>query len=197
MPVEGEYISLIIAGPLFNDSIGDLLAKLRLTGIKNDGLVIVKEVILQVRMGFYDQIGESRIAQILLSLPTDNPTSLDSITRLKAGIAEVLWCRMLLLRRLPSLFMDASDKTQEIWDQEGLTRQAGASELDKELDRIQDELNDMLSDLAGDAEADDSSLLVYVSGVPDNQPRPGDTAFGNGKYVGRNLWPSRGDTNNF
>lgn len=182
--------------PLFLANTATLLSKLRLTGVKGDGAAIVDEVIQQVRLGFYDFLGTSRVAAIVAITASDTPATEDELTRFRANLAESMWTRLLLMRRLPMLFMDASDKTQEIWDQEGLTRYASRVELDAEVERLERELNDLLNDLTGEEEPDESTINVMVIEPSCTPPRPGDTAFGRGRYIGRNIWPERGDTNN-
>lgn len=168
--------------PLFIADTATLLAKLRLTGVKasSDCMRIVDDVILQVRLGFLDFLGQDRISAITGITYTDAPTDADGAMRLRANIAESSWVRLHLLRRLPLQFMDAGGKTRETWNDEGLTRDA--ANMEAEIKRLELEVQDLLADLTGEQDPDEGTLNVSVIGPDRRPPVPGETAFGRRRY---------------
>jgi len=173
-----------MATPLFIASSALLQQKLRLSGVDGDALAIFEDCLEAVRIGLYDALPNGRVDQIKATAYAEGGTTADQLMRARANRAEVTWMRLLLLRRLPLLFLDASDKTREEWNQEGLTREAG-KEADKEIARLEAELGDLLTDLLGDAQPDTSTINVYVGEPCRPVPRPGDTAFGRRDFYGR------------
>lgn len=167
--------------PLFNTSMATLKAKLRLTGAAQpDALAVIEDAVSQVRIGFYDFVGPDRINAILATPLNDAPTSTEQIIRSKAAVIETKWARMILLRVMPMLFMDASGDTGRVWNEEELTREAGAAN-EKELARLQEEIDRGLADLRGDDGTPEQlgSLSARTFGPATTPLRPGE-AFGLG-----------------
>lgn len=161
---------------LFFQNVNALKATLRLSGTANsDGLAIIDAAIQQTRVGFYDTLGALRISQLLALTLTENPTDIDGILRLKASLCESSWVRMLLLRKMPLLFIDGSSKTREIWNEEALTREA-QKDIDSEIARLATEIQDFLTDLASGT-AEESILNISSIGPDRKPPRVGQSAF--------------------
>lgn len=148
--------------PLFISTVDNLRARLRLSSAQgNEDLPeILDEAMQTARVGIYERLGASVVSSIAATTATENPVTQDQITRTKAEILEVSWVRMILLRRLPVLFMDAGAATREIWDTEGMTRDAKWSEIDREIGRLLSEIESLLGSLAGDSESGPTGRAV-------------------------------------
>lgn len=109
--------------PLFVEDMPALKAAMRLTGaVSPDALAMIDIAVQEVRFGFYKALEADRVAELLAITFAENPTSEDGLLRMLANTVEVAWVKMLLMRAMPVLFMDTSSSTQQIWNQEGLTR---------------------------------------------------------------------------
>lgn len=161
--------------PLFVQDRETLKAKLRLSGsTSTDAEAILDDAILNARIGFFDSLGSHRINKIKATPLSDNPSTAADIMRARAAIAEVKWVRMLLLRALPSLFVDGSGVALTAWNDEAMIREKGQSELWKEINRLQDEVNDALKDLTGEKPPDAGTIWASSLG-PSRPPRPYDS----------------------
>lgn len=162
--------------PLFIADIATLKAELRLSGsTQSDTTVLIERAVQEVRAGFYDSLGEARVAQIVAMAVEENPTSSDGILRMKAANTEVKWTRLRLIQTLPSLFMDSSGNTDQIWNEEGLTRDASATDIKRLSDRLENEINEALADLDGTVEP--GSASVAVIGPQTTPAKPGESVF--------------------
>lgn len=176
--------------PLFIPSVAELKASLRLTGAASgDALAMLDSAIQKVRIEFYHELEEDRIADIVAITHTDNPTTDDGILRLVAEQTELAMVRRELYRVLPVLFMDAAGVKQEAWNEEGFTRRAGASELAAEMDRLEAEIVTGMERLGGEDEVV-GSVQGGVLEPEGDQPRPGDSAAAGGLVV-NNIVPYR------
>lgn len=166
LPAEGE-------ATLFVPSKAELQARLRLSGTRaSDALVLLDEAIQTARVGFYDALGAERV-EVLRAIPfTIAPQTAEQALRVKAAYTEVNWVRLLLLRRLPVLFMETAGNARQAWNEEGLARQQDALSLEKELERLWAEIQDALEDLKGTT-PDNSNLNVATIGPLETPPRPG------------------------
>lgn len=134
--------------PLFVPSLTDLKSQLRLSGsTSGDADEIINSAIREVRVGFYNHLGATRVTTIVGYTPTDTPTTSNEILRSQAQVTETKWVKMLLLRSLPSHFLDASGDTRNAWNEEGLTRDSSQADLSREIKRLNDEVLDALKDL--------------------------------------------------
>lgn len=132
--------------PLFVSSVQSLKASLRLSGVTQDDTnKAITDTILEVRTLLYSRLGFFRIDQIQATVEVNAPTSQAQLDRSRASLLETTWCRLLLLRRLPVLFQDASAQSQMTWNEEGTTRRAGASDLEKEVQRLTEEIESLLA----------------------------------------------------
>lgn len=162
--------------PLFHADMDSLKSDLRLTGAAlADTLSIIDRVVQEVRYGFYDKLGQTRVAEILGFAIEENPTTTDPLTRLLAVNCETQWVKWRLFEELPVLFMDSSGETEQIWNLEGLTREASSRDLRSVAAILENRVRDMLDDLAGTGDSGESEVtLLEPSETP---PRPGDTIF--------------------
>jgi hypothetical protein len=159
--------------PLFNIDLDTLKGKLRLSGTAQaDAEAIIEQKLSEVRVGFYDSLGVSRIGQLLAIPLEDSPTTAAGIMRLKAANTEVQWIKLLLFRALPTMFIDSSGSALQVWNEEGFTRQASQSDLSREINRLQAEVNDALKDLKGNQPVDAGVIEAATIGPACPPPRP-------------------------
>lgn len=148
--------------PLFVASMDLLKAKLRLSGSSSaDAARMIDDAVESVRVGFINHLGEVRVGQLVATAYTENALTAAAILRTKANILEITWVRLKLLRRLPTLFMDASGVQQQAWNEEqGFARDNSTG---KEIDRLEDEVLQGLEELAGTSD-DGGSMTVETFG---------------------------------
>jgi hypothetical protein len=137
----------VAVAPLFVATKALLLEKLRLSGVPaaSDAADIIDQAIEEVRLGFYDRLGDARVTQLLTFLYVENPTTANARMRSRANACEIAWCRRLLRERLPVMFMDGSANINQVWNDEAAFRRAEQSVFDK----LQAEVEAMLLILAG------------------------------------------------
>lgn len=158
-----------------------LKAALRLSGAATAGaLAVIDQAVKDVRIGFYDNLGATRVAQIVAFTDSDDPDNDNEITRAKANSVEIKWTRVLLLRRLPSLFIDASGARQTEWNDEAPFVAGPERLLNQEIEKLEAEINAALEELKGEADAEDPAVNVSVIG-PDETP----------DLPGASIWPGR------
>lgn len=163
--------------PLFIPSLAALKSALGLTAVTSaDRLACIDRAVRKARVGFYDRLGASRVGDILLIAYADSPATEQGMLRLKASETEISWVRMELLREMPVLLMPAAAASQQIWNEDSLTRNADNSLLDREISRLRTEIDDALQDLvAGQAEVEGSTLNVCVPAPTLTPARPWDS----------------------
>jgi hypothetical protein len=173
--------------PLFVADLAELKARLRLTGVpasSPDTLAIIDEAVLRARITFYRELGERRVTQLKAITYTINPTTEDGILRALANSVEIDLVRIVLLELLPNTFMDASGDANKRWNEEGLWRERGPSDLRAEILRIQNSVIESMQMLALEEVLDDeTSLKGFTISPLVTSPRPGDSLL-------LPLWPS-------
>lgn len=167
--------------PLFVASMSSLKASLRLSGMAStDALAMLNDAVEEVRVLLYDALGSARIASLKAITYALNPETDSEALRAKANHTEVKWVRLLLLQRLPTLFNDSNQATQQ-WNQEGLPRETSSRQRDVEINRLDTEIQDALVDLAGGSPSEGDIAVSVLE--PDTQPfRPGDSLAGGSLY---------------
>lgn len=160
--------------PLFIESMETLRSLVKLTGADQpDTVVAIDNATRRVRAMIYDRIGSEAVVRVLGYASEENPTTTNALLRSRAEIMEADWVRLLLMRELPVLFMDASDNTSQVWNTEELTREAGRSDLSDQIRFLEDAIEDTLAVLAGSTA---SGKVVAIVPEPDTvPPRPGDS----------------------
>lgn len=141
-----------------------------------DAQKIVDQAVEDVRLGFYDEVqglGLARVTELLAIAYTENATTAAALQRTRANSVEVAWVRYLLMQRMPLILMDAGHVTQEMWNEEGISRH----HLTKaELARLEQEILEGLAALRSDAEGQASVQYVVVD--PEVLPDvPGQSIF--------------------
>lgn len=171
------------AAPLFVADLDTLKARLRLSGLPSggDGEALYDEALMRVRTGFYRRLGATRVDTILAIDYEADPETSDEVLRAVANSAEVKWTYLVLIDLMPTLFMDASGQSQEVWNTEGLFRQGRPSA--SRIQALKDDLETDLAFLSGDP--DEVSTMRSDTIDPDPEaPDPGDSLF-DPRLIGR------------
>lgn len=173
--------------PVFNADLATVKAALRLSGVVegSDAHNMLEQALLQVRTGFYSRLGAARMAALLAISTVEAPATNDQTLRRIGDLCEVEWCRMILLDRLPVIFMDQSGGDLEFINQEGAFRSIGPDRLDRMRTRLQTQIEEWLALLAGDIEIGNAPS-VQIHTQSDQSPR----MFPFGSLLGENrrLW---------
>lgn len=136
--------------PLFVVDRAALVAALRLTGaVSKDAPAIINGAIQEVRIGFFDCLTDTRVAEILTFPTAENPNTADERTRVKAEKTEVMWTRLFLITRLPNFFLDSSGDVPQAFNEEGLTREPRVDALTREINRLNAEILKRIDALKG------------------------------------------------
>lgn len=171
------------SAPLFVADLATLKSRLRLSGLPSggDGEALYDEALVRVRTGFYRRLGVSRVDEILAITYEPDAATAEEVLRATANSAEVKWVYIALCDLMPTLFMDASGASTEVWNTEGAFRQGRPS-----ASRLQDLKNDLETDLAYlEGSPDDGASLRSATIDPDPAaPDPGDTLF-DPRLIGR------------
>lgn len=164
------------SAPLFVADLATLKSRLRLSGLPSggDGEALYDEALQRVRVGFYRRLGVARVDEILAITYEPDASTTEEVLRSVANSAEVKWTYLMLLDLMPSLFMDASGATEEIWNTEGAFRQGRPPAA-----RIEQLKTDLELDLAFLAGEDAGGSVITSTNIdPDPEaPDPGDTLF--------------------
>lgn len=162
--------------PLFISDMTTLKAALRLSGVTQpDTDAIIDRVVSEVRVGFYDRLGTTRVSTLVALPSVENPTTTDGILRTRAETTEVLWVRAMLLSELPTLFVDSSGQLPQVWQEEGLARGMGQTDAERVAEDLMQRVESALSLLADGGSANDKIKIASL-GPATTPPQPGDTA---------------------
>lgn len=166
--------------PLFLEDMTTLLGRLRLSAVTGgDALNIVGDAVMQVRVNVYARLGVARVDEIVAYGSEEDPEDHDEVMRSIAEVMEVTWVRLLLLDRLPALWMDQSGGDRETFNQEGTFRSLDSPNAQEKLRaRLQLQVDEWMAILAGDiALGDAPPVNAWTSDKPDPLPVLGDTPF--------------------
>lgn len=135
--------------PLFISDLTTVKSRLRLTGVANgtDASTFIDGAIVKMRVRFFEALGAARVAEIVGYPTGDNPTDENGILRLRAEETEHSGIRLYLLRTMPTMFLDSGSLARQVWNDEGLTREARQSDLENEIARLEQEVYDGLSEI--------------------------------------------------
>ena len=126
----------------------------------------------EVRLGFYTELGSDRVTELLALPHLESPTTDDGLTRLRAENVEYLWTRVVLMRRLPMLFVQGEGQSRAAWNEEGITREGSGSELRSEIKELNRQVRQGLAILAGEEHGDITATVLLPDATP---PRPGES----------------------
>lgn len=143
-----------MANPLFVPDFDTLRRELRLSGVKvtEDADDIIRRATLEVRMRIAERVPASIITTILATTykPTPDVSSEAEMKRALAYLLEVKWVRLVLMRTLPSMFMDNSGGITEAWNEEGAFRKRLTEDLEREARDCQVSIETWLEILNGE-----------------------------------------------
>jgi hypothetical protein len=166
--------------PLFIADMPTVEAVLRLSGVpeSSDAQVIIDEGVLQARMAFVQALTQAGVNAIRAIPYVDDPQTEDQNKRMLANLTESMLVRLHLMRTLPVLFLDSSQKDEQLWNEEGLFRNKSPFDLEREKSALQDDINNNLDLLLGEDPAGTSVLKMETIGPDVTPPRPGDSIWG-------------------
>lgn len=137
--------------PTFIVDTATMKSLLRLTGTPQpDALAMIDSGIQSAGLYLRRILGLARVVAIQGMAYSENPATLDQLSRLKANTAELYLVKINLMRSMPVLFMDNSSNTRETWNNEGLTRRVSLRDLEPEIARLQSDVDTLLAELAND-----------------------------------------------
>lgn len=163
--------------PLFVANPEDLKAALRLSAVceDRDANVLIARALQSVRENFYRRLGQARMGQLVLLVPSLTPSTPDEIIRSIAETTEIKWVRLELLDVMPTMFMDGSNNTLEGWDEAAPYRTTSSfqvAELKKSLRASIEENLDMLA--LRESQGDETTVQSF-DGTPVTVRRPFDS----------------------
>jgi len=123
---------------------------LKLDGVASaGGLAQFDQGVREARVRFFLALGESRIATIVATTPSDAPTTTAGYIRLAASACEAAIVRRQLLPKLAVAFVEGSSTAQQTWNEEGMWRFGSQLDLDAELKRLDAQISEWLDFMAG------------------------------------------------
>ena len=156
------------AEPVFIPDLDTLKARLRLSAVDTgDAAAVLDSAVEEVRLGLFAELGSSLVTEIQTLTREEPAVTDDGLTRLRAENVELLWNRMILLQRLPSLFMQSAGVARHAWNEEGITREASSKDIRTEVRELQRLVRIGLAYLLGQ---DTGDLTVFVA-EPDETPQ--------------------------
>ncbi len=171
-----------MSNPLFLEDVAAMMKELRLSGVPSgeDANSIVATALLEVRTGFYRRLGIERVGQLVdMDEELDDPTTEEELLRSLARTTEIKWTFVVLMDRMPMLFMDDSGGAWQQFNEQGTFRKLGINERTEMRTRLLQEIKANLDILAGDQELGDETSVQGGSYGDEHCPHPklGDTIF--------------------
>lgn len=156
-----------VTSPLYNTK-SDLLSRIRMATVADaQTLSIVNMTINEVRLGFFDYLGKARALEIAAYTSSDVPTTDEDILKNIAKNAEVLWVTVFLIERLPHMTLDNSGRIRDEFNDEPLTRDAGA--IAKYKENLKARINKMLGKLENPANNVSGDFQSFSCGAVDSE----------------------------
>ncbi len=161
------------ATPVFISDLPTLKERLRISQVDTgEGASVVDSVVEEVRLELYAVLGSSTVTTIAALTPGDPATTDDELKRLRAENVELLMVRLLLMRRMPILFLSSVGQARQQWNEEGITRDVDQATVRREIQTLEASVRKGLA-LLNDTDANEIRAEVIV---PDETPqRPGDS----------------------
>jgi hypothetical protein len=163
--------------PTFVISTEELRKRLRLGQINADGDAgaIFDDAMRAVSMDFRRRLTNARVIALQAMASSDSPATDDELLRMTAEVCEVRMIRRELLRRLPSIFVDGGGASQQTWNEEGFTRNAGETDLSAEIERLTLEIDEAFDLLAGKVDVGEEEVNNFAVIGTDNPAFLGDS----------------------
>ena len=162
--------------PLFVVDMKTLRDRLRLGGISvtSNAFAILEKAVEDVRVFLFDAdrgLGEAKVLALRAVTFVENTLLPAELERTKANNLEIMWVRLLLLRRMPLFFMDASAVTHEAWNEEPFTRMS-RRDIEAEIKRLEAEILQVIGSLSGVSSAGIDIFVIEPEIAPE---LPGDS----------------------
>lgn len=143
-----------MVAPYFFDDIDELKGRLRLSAVPDstDAQEIIEDALEQVQAGMAMRLGTDRLGELqdlFDTMATPSPTVDEEVNMAICRVLEVTWTRVILMDRLPMLWMDQSGGDREIYNQEGAFRGLSPTQLRDQMDRMEQQIQDWLNFLLG------------------------------------------------
>lgn len=169
-----------MASPLFVADLATMKSALRLSGVPEgrDANEIISDAVLEARVGFYRKLGEGRVTYLLGITYTEEPSSSAERLRVIANQTEVKWCRLILMRTLPVMFMDGNNDVIQSWNEESAFRGMTREDILLETKRLENEITENLDLLSGsESFGNETSIRGTMFEPEDGGFSPGDTIW--------------------
>lgn len=181
--------------PLFHADLDLLKKAIRLSGAdeKADVQAVIEDCVKGFKVWMIRRAGFAVITEVVAVTPVDNPTTELEARRMAAGVLEVKWVWIECLKRLQSLFADASGAALQEFNEQGVWRQIDAQTrraLEKQTAR---EIEDLYVFVAGCQGIGEASEIQVFDGttVGTESFFPAGSAFCNlGKFRGNFTVPA-------
>ncbi len=181
--------------PLFHPDLETLKAALRLTGAdsKGDVQTVIEDCVRGFKVWLTRRAGFDIINEVVAVSPTDDPTTELEARRLAARVLEVKWVWAECLKRLQTLFADASGSAFQEFNDQGVVRQLDALDRVALLRDARREIEDLYCFVAGVQGIGEAEEIQIFDGTSDTDGAifPAGSVFcGLGKFPGNFLVPS-------
>lgn len=123
--------------PLFAVDMPAIKSELRLSGIElgSDAARIVDRGVMSARVGMYQRLGLSIVAEMIALVDIDAPTTLAEVRRKACTLMEIEWVRRELVETMPVMVADAGGDAQQLFNDEGVWRGIEPEEMVKLIER--------------------------------------------------------------
>lgn len=149
--------------PLYNADLETLLTIVRIEPADDaNTIAAVAQAVSDVRLGLFSRLTKTRALEVAGYPLADNPTTDEEILRKQGASAEALWLMILLVQRLPVLFMD-NNAVNDVFNDEPLTRDAN-SKMYELIGSWKKQLENLLQDLVSPEDLGDSSVKASLNG---------------------------------
>jgi hypothetical protein len=155
-----------------------LKERLRLSRLpESSGAVgLLQEAVMTVRLGFFQELGGSRVSQLQAIPFTETPATANELLRAQAHAVEVKWVRYELSRTLPMLFADGNNDNGQIFHDEAAFRRAADSQLESMRAFLWEEIVVGLGHLSSSGTVNDQNRHRFGAITPNcSPPAPGDS----------------------
>lgn len=171
-----------MTNPYFLTDIATLKTRLRLSAVPTgtDAEAIIEDALEQVQGGLAIRLGMARLTELrnlFDSMLTPSPTVDEEVQMAICRVLEVTWTRVILMDRLPMLWMDQSGGDREVYNEEGAFRSLISPKapimLQDMIQRLEGQIQDWLTFLVGTV---DDLEIGFTTSKPCG-PKLGDSLF--------------------
>ena len=181
--------------PLFHTDLDELKAALRLTGSDPNGDVqtVIEDCVRGYKVWMTQRAGFTIISDLQAVTYTDDPSTELEARRMAARVLEVKWVWGECLKRLQTMFADASGAAFQEFNDQGVWRQMDAIDRRSLLKANAREVEDLYCFVVGEMGIGEAESIQTFDGSTDATESywPGGTVFPClGKFRGNFLVPS-------